>query len=66
MRRASTEVAPTVGNGLVVQTLAVAPTPGTVVSTTTPVPNLVALRGVGVSWQAFQWTGGLVQASAIV
>lgn len=54
------------GNGLVVQTLAAAPTPGAVVSSTTTIPNLVALRGVCVSWQAFQWTGGLVQASAIV
>jgi len=54
------------GNGLVIQFVAVAPAPGAVVSTATTVPNITALRGVCVSWQAFQWTGSLVQASAIV
>jgi hypothetical protein len=54
------------GNGLLIQLTVLAPAPGALATTATTVPNNPALRGVCVAWQAFQWTGSVFQASAIV
>lgn len=54
------------GNGLLIQLTVLASAPGALATTATTVPNNPALRGVCVAWQAFQWTGSVFQASAIV
>lgn len=59
---------PVLGGGanLMVQAVAVAPANGSTVSSSLVVPVNPALRGVYVTWQAFQWDSPLVQASPMV
>lgn len=54
------------GNNLVVMAIAAAPANGSIVSSSLTVPTNSALRGVPVTWQAFQWNGPQVQASPLV
>lgn len=54
------------GTNLVVQTVAAAPGNGSLVLSSLAVPVNPALRGVYVTWQAFQWDTPLVQASPLV
>lgn len=54
------------GTNLVVQTVAAAPPNGSTVTSSLTVPVNPALRGLFVTWQAFQWDSPLVQASPLV
>lgn len=54
------------GTNLVVQAVAAAPGSGSLVLSSLAVPVDPALRGVYVTWQAFQWDNPLVQASPLV
>lgn len=59
---------PVLGGGanLFVQTVAAAPANGSIVTSSLAVPTNPALRGIFVTWQAFQWDSPLVQASPLV
>ncbi|MCC7062929.1 MAG: hypothetical protein IT456_09010 [Planctomycetes bacterium] len=54
------------GTNLIVQTVAAAPANGSIVTSSLSVPAIPALRGIFVTWQAFQWDSPLVQASPLV
>lgn len=54
------------GTNLVVQAVAAAPGNGSLVISSLTVPVIPALRGVYVTWQAFQWDSPLVQASPMI
>ena len=54
------------GNGLVVERVLLTPAPGGALTSSFVIPFSPALLNTCISWQAFQWTGTLVQASPIV
>lgn len=54
------------GTNLIVQTVAAAPANGSIVTSSLSVPAIPALRGIFVTWQAFQWDSPIVQASPLV